>query len=112
VLVLSFIDHMVGASGQLSDIIDHMQLGAYTSPICCVDIAAATTATGRAHITKLRDFSRGERLWWSVSLWRHRSLLHDLPRSCRRSMAAEGQGVMITKCTSSARECSAAFHPY
>ncbi len=37
------------------------QLGAATSDICCVDIAAATTAIGRSMLLKLRDFIENER---------------------------------------------------
>jgi DNA polymerase elongation subunit (family B) len=37
------------------------QLGSATSDICCVDIAASTTAVGRSMLIKLKDFVEAER---------------------------------------------------
>jgi DNA polymerase delta subunit 1 len=85
------------------------QLGASTSPICCVDIAASTTAVGRGMITQLKDFVEND-FGGDVVYGDTDSCFMKFPRLCVDAAGSKLTGVAaVKKCIELGERCSAEF---
>ena len=82
------------------------QLGSATSDICCVEIAASTTAVGRSMLIKLKDFVENERNG-DVIYGDTDSCFLTFPRACEGLSGKEALAATIK----AAIACSDAFRP-
>jgi DNA polymerase elongation subunit (family B) len=85
------------------------QLGASTSPICCVDIAASTTAVGRSMITQLKTFVEAD-FGGDVVYGDTDSCFMKFPRLCVDGEGRKLEGrAAVAKCIELGQRCSAEF---
>ena len=83
------------------------QLGSATSDICCVDIAASTTAVGRSMLLKLRDYvqqqAHGDVIYGDTD-----SCFMTFPKACAGLKGLDAVAATITE----GKRCSAEFRKY